>query len=435
LWIPQETHEINKDISLLMIEDGQWIEAGTEVVKDIFSQTAGIVTVTQKNDILREIIVRSGTRHLISDTKVLSRYRGEGRMVNPGEEIAPGIKAEVMQFVEAVDSPDGSVLLVRPVEEYSIPDEAHLPELSAVKQSGGPSLGLRATQRLSYKDGELIKSVEGVELLKTQLILETFDTTPQMTVDVESVPDKRAKTLDRLHLVILETLLVRRDTLSDASHGSTHTELQVEDGISVKRGDVVATTQILCKEDGVVQLPETLPGEPVRRLLVERSGDTRTINLDAPAQVAVGDRVVDGDLLASGVSAPCCGQVEAIEAKTVTIRLGRPYMVSPDSVLHVRDGELVQRGDGLALLVFERQKTGDIVQGLPRIEELLEARRPRESAVLCRRRGTVQINQGEDDASITVTVIESDDAISEYPILLGRTVMVSDGQQVRAGDL
>ena len=69
---------------------------------------------------------------------------------------------------------------------------------------------------------------------------------------------------------------------------------------------------------------------------------------------------------------------------SVTLRLGRPYMVSPDSVLHVRDGDLVQRGDGLALLVFERQKTGDIVQGLPRIEELLEARRPRESAVLCK---------------------------------------------------
>jgi DNA-directed RNA polymerase subunit beta' len=48
LWIPQETHEINKDISLLMIEDMKWIEAGTEVVKDIFSQTSGIVTVTQK---------------------------------------------------------------------------------------------------------------------------------------------------------------------------------------------------------------------------------------------------------------------------------------------------------------------------------------------------------------------------------------------------
>jgi len=434
LWIPQETHEINKDISLLMIEDGQWIEAGTEVVKDIFSQTAGIVTVTQKNDILREIIVRSGQLHLVSDSKALAKY-ADGKMVNPGEEIAKGLKAEAMVFVEAVETPEGGALLLRPVEEYSIPDTAHLPELGSVKQNGGPSLGLKATQRLAFKDGELIKSVEGVELLRTQLILETFDTTPQMTVDVEAIADKRAKTIDRLQLVILETLLVRRDTLSDASHGSTHTELQIEDGTTVKSGDVIATTQILCKEDGVVQLPDVIEGEPIRRLIVERAGDTRSIDLGkASPAVSVGQRIVDGDLLAPGFEAPCCGQVEAINGSAVTIRLGRPYMVSPDSVMHVRDGELVQRGDGLALLVFERQKTGDIVQGLPRIEELLEARRPRESAVLCRKSGIVQIKQGEDDDSLTVSVIESDDMTTEYPILLGRNVMVSDGQQVSAGE-
>ena len=434
LWIPQETHEINKDISLLMIEDGQWIEAGTEVVKDIFSQTAGIVTVTQKNDILREIIVRSGSLHLVADSKILSTLT-EGRLCNPGEEIAPDLTPEAMVYVETVDTPEGGALLLRPVEEYNIPDEAHLPDLSTVKQSGGPMLGLKATQRLAFKDGEVIKSVEGVELLRTQLILETFDTTPQMTVDVEAVPDKRAKTIERLQLTILETLLVRRDTISDASHGSTHTELQVEDQSTVKSGDVVATTQILCKEDGVVQLPDQQEGEPIRRLIVERADDISRLDLGAtPALVTVGQRIVDGDILAEGIAAPCCGQVEAIDGSIVTIRLGRPYMVSPDSVLHVRDGELVQRGDGLALLVFERQKTGDIVQGLPRIEELLEARRPRDSSVLCRRSGTVQIKQGEDDDSITVTVIEQDDAIGEYPILLGRTVMVSDGQQVHAGD-
>ena len=435
LWIPQETHEINKDISLLMIEDGQWIEAGTEVVKDIFSQTAGIVSVTQKNDILREIIVRSGQLHHVSDAKTVARY-SDGKMVNPGEEIAKGLKAEAMVFVEAVETSDGGALLLRPVEEYRIPDEAHLPDLGSVTQKNGPSLGLKATQRLAFKDGELIKSVEGVELLRTQLILETFDTTPQMTVDVEAVPDKRAKTIERLQLVILESLLVRRDTLSDASHGSTHTELSVNDGDSVKAGDVVATTQILCKEDGLVQVPDVIEGEPVRRLIVERESDTRTIDLgSAKAEVKAGQRLVDGDQLAKGVPAPCCGQVESVDGSTVTIRLGRPYMVSPDSVLHVRDGELVQRGDSLALLVFERQKTGDIVQGLPRIEELLEARRPRESAVLCRKAGTVEIKQGEDDDSVNVTVIEGDDSIGEYPILLGRTVMVSDGQQVTAGEL
>ncbi len=436
LWIPQETHEINKDISLLMIQDGQWIEAGTEVVKDIFSQTSGIVTVTQKNDILREIIVRSGNFHLCNESKALDRFKDEGQMVNPGETIAKGIKSEAMVFVQTVESPEGTGLLLRPVEEYTIPDEAQLPELAHIKQPKGPHLGLKATQRLAFKDGELIKSVEGVELLKTQLSLETFDTTPQMTVDVEAVPDKRARTIDRLRLVILESILVRRDTISDSSHGSTHTELQVEDGQSVKASDVVATTQILCKLEGVAQLPDVQEGDPVRRLIVEREEDTTTIPITGEPLVKEGQRIVDGDLLAKGEPVNCCGEVESVDSKKgVTLRLGRPYMVSPDSVLHVRDGDLVQRGDGLALLVFERQKTGDIVQGLPRIEELLEARRPRESAILCKKQGTVEIKQEDDDESITVTVIESDDAIAEYPILLGRNVMVSDGQQVKAGEL
>ena len=34
-----------------------------------------------------------------------------------------------------------------------------------------------------------------------------------------------------------------------------------------------------------------------------------------------------------------------------------------------------------------------------------------------------------------MTVIEGDDSITEYPILLGRNVMVSDSQQVTAGEL
>ena len=44
-------------------------------------------------------------------------------------------------------------------------------------------------------------------------------------------------------------------------------------------------------------------------------------------------------------------------------------------------------------------------------------------------------NKEEDDESTIVTVIQSDDSIGEYPILLGRTVMVSNSQEVHAGEL
>jgi len=141
LWIPQETHEINKDISLLMIEDMKWIEAGTEVVKDIFSQTSGIVTVTQKNDILREITVRNGTFHECDDEEVLNRFTEEGILVNPGEKILDGIDNKEILFVQKLETSKCRGLLLRTVEEFTIPDQAELPQLSHVKQEKGPHLG------------------------------------------------------------------------------------------------------------------------------------------------------------------------------------------------------------------------------------------------------------------------------------------------------
>jgi DNA-directed RNA polymerase subunit beta' len=84
LWIPEECHEVNKDISLLLVEDGQYVEAGTEVVKDIFCQSGGIVEVVQKNDILREIVIKPGELHLVDE--IPPAFVTEGQLVYPGTE-------------------------------------------------------------------------------------------------------------------------------------------------------------------------------------------------------------------------------------------------------------------------------------------------------------------------------------------------------------
>ncbi|MEM9806371.1 MAG: DNA-directed RNA polymerase subunit beta'', partial [Cyanobacteria bacterium P01_D01_bin.56] len=89
LWIPEEAHEVNKDISLLMVEDGQFIEAGTEVVKDIFCQISGVVEVTQKNDILREIVIKPGAIHMVDSPDAASGK--DGVLVSAGEEVIPGV--------------------------------------------------------------------------------------------------------------------------------------------------------------------------------------------------------------------------------------------------------------------------------------------------------------------------------------------------------
>ncbi|MFQ3616874.1 MAG: DNA-directed RNA polymerase subunit beta' [Cyanobacteriota bacterium] len=430
LWIPEESHEVNKDISLLLVEDGQFVEAGTEVVKDIFCQSSGVVEVTQKNDILREIVIKPGELHLVDNPEaIMSR---NGTIANPGEELLPGLDLTDLRYVEYIDSPEGPAVLLRPVTEFAVPDEPSVPSQSSTSEESGRSIQLRAVQRTMYKDGERVKSVEGLELLRTQLVLEIDQDAPQLAADIELVPDESDPELLRLQLVILESLVIRRDVPADQTQGSTLTTLLVKDGDQISPGDEVARTEILCKEGGEVRGVGS--NESARRILVVRESDKLTVDTQGKTpSVKPGDLLVAGAAIAEGVTIAESGQVLSVSDSQVQLRLARPYRVSAGAVLHIDDGDLVQRGDNLVLLVFERAKTGDIIQGLPRIEELLEARKPKEACVLARRPGTAQVVYSDDD-TVQVKVVEADGVITEYPIGPGQNMLIIDGQEVGAAE-
>ncbi|MBI4779995.1 MAG: DNA-directed RNA polymerase subunit beta' [Oscillatoriophycideae cyanobacterium NC_groundwater_1537_Pr4_S-0.65um_50_18] len=432
LWIPEEAHEVNKDISLLLVEDGQYVEAGTEVVKDIFCQSNGVVEVTQKNDILREIVIKPGELHLADNPEaVMSKHE---TIVNPGQEVMPGLTVDELRYVEYIESPEGPALLLRPVTEFTVPDVPSVPsQASTWEESGGRSIQLRAIQRMPYKDGERVKSVEGLELLRTQLVLEIDQDAPQLAADIELIPDENEPGVMRLQLVILESLVIRRDMAADQTQGSTQTRLLVEDGDKIAPGAVIARTEILCKEAGEVRgIREG--GEAIRRILVMRDADRFTVDTRGKTPTAKeGELLVAGSHIASGIVLEESGQVISTAEGQVVMRIARPYRVSNGAVLHIDDADLVQRGDNLVLLVFERAKTGDIIQGLPRIEELLEARKPKEACILAKRPGTAQVVYS-DDESIEIKVIEADGVTTEYPLMPGQNALVMDGQDVGAGE-
>ena len=57
------------------------------------------------------------------------------------------------------------------------------------------------------------------------------------------------------------------------------------------------------------------------------------------------------------------------------------------------------------------------------------------SAVLCRKSGVVQIKKGNDEDSVSLSVIEKDDLVYEYQLSIGKNIMVSDGQQFKGVEI
>ena len=76
--------------------------------------------------------------------------------------------------------------------------------------------------------------------------------------------------------------------------------------------------------------------------------------------------------------------------------------------------------------------TGDITQGLPRVEELFEARRPKHAAIVCEHNGTVSIEEKDKIIHVVVKTAEGD---KDYPVPFGTSVAVKEGDTVEPGSV
>ena len=109
------------------------------------------------------------------------------------------------------------------------------------------------------------------------------------------------------------------------------------------------------------------------------------------------------------------------------------YLMPTHAHLMVADGEQVHAGDVLAKIPRATTKTKDITGGLPRVVELFEARRPRETAVIAEINGTVKY--GEVTKGMRKLYITGDDGVQkEYSIPRGVHINVQEGERVRSGD-
>ena len=78
----------------------------------------------------------------------------------------------------------------------------------------------------------------------------------------------------------------------------------------------------------------------------------------------------------------------------------------------------------------------DITQGLPRVEELFEARKPKGQGIIAEADGQVQVGdkQGKREIKILGVGDEAGQILAEHQCSYGSTLKVSDGQAVEAGD-
>nr|YP_009559186.1 RNA polymerase beta' subunit [Barbeya oleoides]QBA95985.1 RNA polymerase beta' subunit [Barbeya oleoides] len=68
------------------------------------------------------------------------------------------------------------------------------------------------------------------------------------------------------------------------------------------------------------------------------------------------------------------GQVIIVQIDSVVIRSAKPYLATPGATVHGHYGEILSKGNTLVTFIYEKSRSGDITQGLPKVEQVLEVR-------------------------------------------------------------
>lgn len=202
--------------------------------------------------------------------------------------------------------------------------------------------------------------------------------------------------------------------------------LIVNEGDSVEKGAKVAewdpySNTIIAEKDGIVNFND----------LVENVSFQEEV--DATTGI-ISRKVINWKLNTKKAMQPA---IRLVNEKGDILSLGgkkvAEYLLPIHSVLNVANGATVAAGDILARIPVQAKRTGDITGGLPRVEELLEVRRPSNPALLAEIDGTVEL---EDAKSKIIIRIEPDDGTApvEYAVPKGTNLLVRSGDTVRKAD-
>ncbi len=206
--------------------------------------------------------------------------------------------------------------------------------------------------------------------------------------------------------------------------------LNVRDGDHVEAGHMVAnwdphTHPVITEVEGILKFVDFVDGVTVETKTDEVTGLTSLEVIDPKQRPSSGKdlrpmlKLVDeegNDVNIAGTTLPA------------------NYVLPAGAVVSVEDGAHVRVGDVLARIPQESSKTRDITGGLPRVADLFEARKPKESSILAEATGTVSFGKDtKGKQRLVITTAEGEQVESLIP--KWRHVDVFEGEHVEKGEV
>ncbi|MBE5854608.1 MAG: DNA-directed RNA polymerase subunit beta' [Lachnospiraceae bacterium] len=255
-----------------------------------------------------------------------------------------------------------------------------------------------------------------------------------------------------------------------AAHGGrkglADTALRTADSGYLTRRMVDVCQELIIRELDCAEGKDVLPGRYVEAFAGDKEGeDLESLQERITGRVAC-ETICDKDgnvivkrnhMITPSRAAKVCSvgvdengkPIERVKIRTILTCRSHVGICAKCYGANMATGETVQVGEAVGIIAAQSigepgtQLTmrtfhaggiagDDITQGLPRVEELFEARKPKKTAILTEIAGVATINDNKKKREITITAEDGETKV--YPIPYKYRIKVEDGKHLEAGD-
>ena len=214
---------------------------------------------------------------------------------------------------------------------------------------------------------------------------------------------------------------VSQDIIIREHDCGTHEGIEVSD---IKDGNQI-----------IEKLQERLEGRYALEKVIDPNTKEVIVDTETMITPAIAEKIVNAGITKVKIrSALACRTKHGVCARCYGMGLATREEVNiGESVGIIAAQSIGEPGTQLTMRTFHTGGVagGDITQGLPRVEELFEARKPKGLAIITEISGTVKISEDKKKKEVIVT---SKNNSKTYTIPFGSKLHVKDGDEVEAGD-
>jgi DNA-directed RNA polymerase subunit beta' len=368
---PLEHYSVNRDINVCLVSQNSYIAKRTELIPDLFSKNEGLVQITKLDNILTNIFIYYGKLgNLICLNKhFYSNFLG-GECFYPGEILFNSLEICILTKIDTTNIIFSQKnknfddlnkfckyeLFCQPLIQCVITKTQLYTKNLTTANISHSSFELQRNLLVQHNEIFSFDAAKKIPLVSSDLKVKFNNKNFSNKFQVLYFSNKLNPSFIQMYFYVAENIFLSKDIFSTSKSNQITLNSVIKNNQFVEPYSILATIHILSDKLKYIKQRKRnkFKSNQLIYSVVSSYCDKMGLNTKSLKQ--------DGLFL------------KQIVSNFKENRIGQPYFISKGTLMYVNHGDFIQKNKLICLLVYEKIISGDIIQGLPKIEQILESR-------------------------------------------------------------